>query len=71
MKIISTVDELVRLRSIPDLNITRHQELLKVVISIGIVLGAILSENMLIFFKAKSKWTSIYCGNKLCQGALS
>lgn len=55
MKIISTVDELVRLRSIPDLNITRHQELLKVVISIGIVLGAILSENMLIFFKAKSK----------------
>lgn len=55
MKIINTVEKLVWLRSIPDSKTTKYQELLNVVIFIGVLLGAILSENTVVFFKARSK----------------
>lgn len=41
MKIMNTVEELVRLRPTQDSKTTNYQELLKVVIFIGILLGAI------------------------------
>lgn len=55
MKIINVFEKLVWLRSIPNSKTTKYQEVLKIVIFIGVLLGAILSEKTVVFFKAKSK----------------
>lgn len=52
MKIINTVDGLVQLSSIPNSKPTKYQELLKVVVFIQVLVGTVMSDNMVGFFNA-------------------
>lgn len=57
MWVINTVDELAQLSSTPDPKPTQYQELLKAVISIWVLVGAIKSDNTVGLFTARSKCT--------------
>lgn len=52
MKIINTVDGLVQLSSIPNSKPTKYQELLEVVVFIRVLVGTVMSDNMVGFFNA-------------------
>jgi len=60
MKIIDTVGGLVQLSSIPDSKPTKYQDLLKAVIFIGFLVGAMMSKSMTEFFTARSECNFTY-----------
>lgn len=60
MKIINTVHGLVKLSSTPNSKPTKYQELLRVVVFVGVLVGTVTSDSVVGFFKARGKRTLPY-----------